>query len=186
MKHSILTLALTAIAVNLQAANDNPIRRNQVGYAPTQEKVIVIDGVNPTGKLRITTPDGKVLKPKVSRKAVSPWSGKTRYIVDFSAQQQEGQYQVTLGKVATCTLTVKERPLHDIAAASLRLFYLIRSGIPITMGGEYNRPLGHADTHVLVHNAACLLPTNNISTILLPSTRTFPRAAMPPPICLTK
>ena len=154
MKHSILTLALTAIAVNLQAANDNPIRRNQVGYAPTQEKVIVIDGVNPTGKLRITTPDGKVLKPKVSRKAVSPWSGKTRYIVDFSAQQQEGQYQVTLGKVATCTLTVKERPLHDIAAASLRLFYLIRSGIPITMGGEYNRPLGHADTHVLVHNAA--------------------------------
>lgn len=64
MKHSILTLALTAIAVNLQAANDNPIRRNQVGYAPRQEKVIVIDGVNPTGKLRITTPDGKVLNPR--------------------------------------------------------------------------------------------------------------------------
>ena len=154
MRKNILTIALIAVAMSVQAEDSEQIRRNQVGYAPTQEKVIVIDGVNPAGKLRITTPNGKVVKPKVSRKAVSPWSGKTRYIVDLGALTQEGQYRIALGKDEACTLTIKERPYRDIAAASLRLFYLIRSGVSITLGGAYNRPMGHPDTHVLVHNSA--------------------------------
>ena len=68
MRKNILTIALIAVAMSVQAEDSEQIRRNQVGYAPTQEKVIVIDGVNPAGKLRITTPNGKVVKPKVSRK----------------------------------------------------------------------------------------------------------------------
>ena len=51
-------------------------------------------------------------------------------------------------------MCVAERPYHDIALSSLRLFYLIRSGVAIDKGGLYNRPLGHADTHVLVHPSA--------------------------------
>ena len=51
-------------------------------------------------------------------------------------------------------LHVSKQPYHDIATASLRLFYLIRSGVPIEQGGAYNRPIGHPDTHVLVHNSA--------------------------------
>ena len=51
-------------------------------------------------------------------------------------------------------LHVSEKPYHDIATGALRLFYLIRSGVAIEQGGVYNRPLGHADTHVLVHNSA--------------------------------
>ncbi len=153
MKGLILTMTVAFAAVCAQAKDDVQIRRNQVGCYPNQEKMIVVEGVNPSGKVRVTTPDGKVVKPKTVRKAVSPWSGKTRYIVDLSSLTEQGRYQVSVGK-ETCTLTVDERPYSDIAKASLRLFYLIRTGVPIEMGGEYNRPAGHLDTHTVVHPSA--------------------------------
>jgi len=154
MKRLITMMALLATVAGVQAKDDVTIRRNQVGYYPQQEKIIVVEGANPKGKLRVTTPDGKVVKPKVMRKAVSPWSGKTRYLVDLSSLTQPGRYQLSIGKQQQCSMLVTERPLHDIATASLRLFYLIRSGVPIEMGGEFSRPLGHADTRVLIHPSA--------------------------------
>ena len=142
-------MAVACAAVCVQAQ----IRYNQVGCYPGQEKMIVVEGTNPSGKVRVTTPDGKVVKPKKVRKAVSPWSGKTRYVVDLSSLTDAGRYQVSVGK-ESCTLTVDERPYSDIAKASLRLFYLIRSGVPIEMGGEYNRPVGHPDNIVMIHPSA--------------------------------
>ena len=129
------------------------IRRNQVGCLPQQEKIIVVEGMNPTGMVKVKTPKGKTQKEVSVREAVSPLSQKTRYVVDLGDLTATGDYRVSVGK-ETCTLHVSEQPYHDIAKASLRLFYLIRSGVPITMGGAYNRPLGHPDTQVLVHNSA--------------------------------
>lgn len=72
------------------------IRYNQVGCYPDQEKVIVVEGVNPEGKVRVTTPKGKLLTPKVMREAVSPWSGKTRYLVDLGDLKAQGKYHVEM------------------------------------------------------------------------------------------
>ena len=146
-------MALACVTLGLQAKDGVQLRRNQVGCYPGQEKVIVVEGTNPGGKLRITTPDGKVLKAKNVRRAISPLSSKTRYVVDLGSLTAAGDYRLTLGK-ESCVLRVSEQPYHDIAKSSLRLFYLIRSGIAIEQGGAYNRPLGHPDTHVLVHNSA--------------------------------
>jgi len=146
-------MAFACAALGLQAKDGVEIRRNQVGCYPAQEKVIVVEGTNPGGKVRVTTPDGKVVKAKSVRKAVSPLSGKTRYVVNLGNLSATGDYRVSLGD-ESCVLHVGERPYRDIAAASLRLFYLIRSGVPIEQSGAYNRPLGHADTKVLVHNSA--------------------------------
>ena len=153
MKRIILTMAMACAWTAMQADDGVQIRRNQVGYTPQQEKVIVVEGVNPAGKLRVTTPEGRTLKPKVKRKAVSPWSGKTRYIIDLGQLTQTGDYQLRLGN-EQCTIKVADHPLNDVAIAALRLFYLIRSGVAIEQGGAYNRPLGHPDTRVLVHNSA--------------------------------
>ena len=150
---SILLTVLACTVLNLQAKDDVQIRRNQVGCYPQQEKVIVVEGANPGSKVRVTTPDGKTVKAKSVRKAVSPLSQKTRYVVDLGNLTLAGDYRVTLGN-ESCLLHVSEQPYHNIATASLRLFYLIRSGVPITRGGAYNRPIGHADTRVLVHNSA--------------------------------
>lgn len=148
-----MVIALSASVWGLHAQNQVEIRRNQVGCYPSQEKVIVVEGVNPEGKVKVTTPKGKVLTPKVMREAVSPWSGKTRYLVDLGELTATGNYQVSVGD-QSCDFLVSKRPYQDIAKASLRLFYLIRSGIAIEQGGAYNRPLGHPDTQVLVHPSA--------------------------------
>lgn len=153
MKKTIL-LSITLFIPFSLWAQDIELRRNQIGCYPQQEKVIVVEGLNPAGKVRVTAPNGKTVKVrKQVRKAVSPWSGRTRYIVDLGELADIGKYIVCVGN-ETCSLTVSEHPYHDIAKTSLRLFYLIRSGIPIELGREYNRPIGHPDTLVLVHNSA--------------------------------
>lgn len=152
-KKSLSFIALACIALSMQAGDGVQIRRNQVGVTPQQEKVVVVEGVNPKGKLRVTTPDGRQLKPHQVRKAVSPISGKTRYVVDLGKLEATGDYRLTIGKEQG-VLHVSQRPYSQIAMSSLRLFYLIRSGVAIDMGGAYNRPLGHADTRVLVHPSA--------------------------------
>ena len=81
MKQFLLALA---ILLPLNAMAQRPdIRRNQVGNYPQQEKVVVVEGTNAVNKLRITTPSGKVLEAKGVRKAVSPLSQKTRYVVNL-------------------------------------------------------------------------------------------------------
>lgn len=146
-------MILLCSMIGTQAKDGVSIRRNQVGYYPQQEKVIVVEGTNPSGKLRVTTPNGQVLKPKVMRKAVSPFSGKTRYLVNLDQLSSPGNYQVSVGG-QQCDIRVVNQPYHDIATSALRLFYLIRSGVPIERGGVYNRPIGHPDTHVLIHPSA--------------------------------
>ncbi len=151
---SMLIVLLSLVCGSVEAKDNNvQLRRNQVGCYPSQEKVIVVEGTNPGSKVRITTPDGKIVKAKNVRRAISPLSSKTRYVVDLGDLSAIGDYRVTLGK-ESCVLHVSPQAYHDIATSSLRLFYLIRSGVPITMGGAYNRPLGHSDTHVLVHDSA--------------------------------
>jgi endoglucanase len=97
------------------------IRRNQVGCYPQQEKVIVIEGANPGSKVRVTTPDGKTVKAKSVRKAVSPLSQKTRYVVDLGNLTATGDYRVTLGK-ESCVLNVSEPSL-------------LMCGMPSSQGG---------------------------------------------------
>jgi len=153
MKRITLSSLLLATTFSALQAQEVAIRRNQVGCYPQQEKVIVVEGMNPAGKVVVKTPKGKTLKPTDMREAVSPLSGKTRYVVNLGDLTATGRYRVTVGK-ERCDLTVSERPYRDIAKASLRLFYLIRSGVPIDMGGAYNRPLGHPDTKVFIHPSA--------------------------------
>lgn len=162
VRGTVMAMALLSV-VAVHAKKDVEIRRNQVGSYPQQEKYVVIEGMNPAGKLRVTTPDGKVLKPKTVRKAVSPWSGKTRYVVDLGQLSEAGNYQLSVGG-KQCDFRVSQHPYKEIATASLRLFYLIRSGVAIEGSGDYNRPVGHPDTHVLVHNSAAspLRPTGTV------------------------
>lgn len=64
---------------------------------------------------------------------------------------------VTMGLSACSQVaSVQEANIPNIAKASLKAFYLIRSGVPIESkyAGEYARPLGHADTQVYIHPSA--------------------------------
>ena len=109
---------MTVVCSSARAADGLQIRRNQVGNYPQQEKVIVVEDVNPGGKVRITMPDGKVVQAKKVRKAVSPLSKKTRYVVTLGDLTVPGDYRVAVG-FDECVLHVSEHPYRDIATASL-------------------------------------------------------------------
>ena len=156
VKKLLLSSAALALVVCASAKSDVAIRLNQVGYFPNEEKVVVIEGINPAGKIQVKNLQGKtVLKPRNIRQAQSPWGYKTRYVVDISDLKKEGDYEVCVAG-AKAPLRIARHALHDISVASLKLFYLIRSGVPIESqyAGPYARPLGHADTQVLVHPSA--------------------------------
>lgn len=156
VKKLLLSSAALALVACASAKSDVAIRLNQVGYSPNEEKVVVIEGINPAGKIQVKNLQGKtVLKPRNIRQAQSPWGDKTRYVVDISDLKKEGDYEVCVDG-AKAPLRIARHALHDISVASLKLFYLIRSGVPIESqyAGPYARPLGHADTQVLVHPSA--------------------------------
>lgn len=156
VKKLLLSSAALALVACVSAKSDVAIRLNQVGYFPNEEKVVVIEGINPAGKIQVKNLQGKtVLKPRNIRQSQSPWGDKTRYVVDISDLKKEGDYEVCVAG-AKAPLRIARHALHDISVASLKLFYLIRSGVPIESqyAGPYARPLGHADTQVLVHPSA--------------------------------
>ena len=156
---------LLRIIENQVASRPDQLRilKNQVGYYPDQEKYIVLEGEPLPWYVKVPDdymfPGSKVKSSKKTlplrnvRAVVSPLSGKMRYIATLDNAMTPGRYQLVYGDQTTDIL-VSERPYRDIAKASLRLFYLIRSGVPIERGGAYNRPLGHPDTQVLVHPSA--------------------------------
>lgn len=152
MKKTLLTIIVAAISYGGHA-QEVSILHNQVGCYPTQEKVVVVEGINPSTKIKVTNPKGKTSKHNVTRKAISPFSNKERYIVDLGKISEIGSYKIEVGN-KKCELIVNERPYKDIAKASLRLFYLMRSGVAIENSGVFNRPIGHPDTQVLIHPSA--------------------------------
>ncbi len=151
----IIIMALTAFAAYANAQNDGAIRLNQVGYLPQQEKNVVIDQAAPK-KLSVVDQNGKVVaKPKVLRTVTSPWSGKKRTVVQVPGLTESGNYTFKCGK-ESMPFIVKEGALNDLSKAALKMFYLMRTAVPIERqyAGEYARPAGHPDNQVMIHPAA--------------------------------
>ena len=147
---------LLAASLSAQAQQNISIRANQVGYLPKQEKVVVVEGINPQGAITVKNEKGKKLaKPTILRTVKSPWSDKVRYIVDLGTLNTPGRYTVKV-KDQSQEITVSPDALHDISKAALKFFYLMRSGVPIEKeyAGVYARPAAHLDTHVLIHPSA--------------------------------
>ena len=135
------------------------IRLNQVGMYPNQEKTAVIEGTAKSVTIKDAATGKKAaVKPRVLRTATSPWSKKQRTVVDFSALTKPGTYTISSGS-ESATFTISDNALRDVTAATLKAFYLIRSGMAIDKqyAGAYARPVGHPDTEVLIHPSAVSL-----------------------------
>lgn len=148
-------VALTA-STAVWAQADETIRLNQTGMFPQQEKVAVIES-DKTGKIAVKdAATGKaVTKVKVMRVATSPWSGKKRTVADFSRLITPGQYVFCVNGHEQ-PFTIKEHALREVTTSAIKSYYLMRSGTVIEQqyAGEYARPLGHADTRVMIHPSA--------------------------------
>ena len=134
------------------------IRLNQVGMYPNQEQTAVIEGTAKSVTIKDIATGKKAVKPRVLRTATSPWSNKQRTVVDFSALTKPGTYTISSGS-ESATFTISDNALRDVTAATLKAFYLIRSGMAIDkqFADAYARPVGHPDTEVLIHPSAASL-----------------------------
>lgn len=157
MKRTLILSAIFAVTASATMAQQTEtIRMNQVALYPSQQKTAVIEA--PAAKnvsVKNLATGKKVGKARAVRKSVSPWSGKQRTIVDIANITAPGTYELSANG-ATQQFVVKNDALTDITKASLKAFYLIRSGVEIETqyAKEYARPLGHADTQVIVHASA--------------------------------
>ena len=167
-KFQILILAVCSF-VACQRAKENPIRINQVGFAPCQEKTATIDVdaldappcevfIVQSTISNLQSPD-TVWRGFASATMVNPVSGKPRQIVDFSDLQEVGEYSLiipSLSSPASAHFIIKERPYRELTRKALRAFYYQRASMPIEepYAEGYARPAGHPDDHVLVHASA--------------------------------
>lgn len=155
MKRNLTTLLL-AIATTAIAQNPNPIRVNQVGYAPNDSKTAAVEENGWAKQYTLRNEKGKtVWKGTAVRTSESPWSKKKRAIIDFSSVTKPGIYTLTNGKDKQQVI-VAEHPLNALSKAAIKAFYLQRSGeaIEAEYAGIYARPLGHPDTKVMIHPSA--------------------------------
>lgn len=155
MKKLISMMMMTFASVAM-AQNPNPIKVNQVGYAPADSKTAAIEEAGWAKTYTLTNEKGKrVWKGTAVRTAESPWSKKKRAIVDFSEVTMPGTYTLSNGKDRQ-TVIIAEHPLEELTKASIKAFYLQRSGEAITAeyAGQYARPMGHPDNKVMIHPSA--------------------------------
>ena len=171
MKFSIFNFQFSIIAACLALLSgcnhfnpDNgPIRLNQVGFAPDQEKTatIIVDSPDaaPCEVYILSQKGDTVWSWGSSATKLNPVSGKPCQLVDFSELKACGEYTLCAKKdlsIFNFQFSICERPYKELTRAALRAYYHQRASMateePYAEG--YARPAGHPDDQVLVHASA--------------------------------
>lgn len=150
----ILTLLLTLSCMT--SYGQSALKVNQVGYHTEGQKIAVAEQGIKSKTFTLKDSKGRtVWKGKAVRTAVSPFSDKTRQIIDFSKVSKAGTYTLTAGKHKQQVI-IAEKPYEEISVAAMKSYYLQRTGMPIEekYAGKYARPAAHLDTNVQIHPSA--------------------------------
>ncbi|MBL4559483.1 MAG: glycoside hydrolase family 9 protein [Labilibaculum sp.] len=137
-------------------ANEQLILTNQVGYENNAPKKAIIR--TSADLFQIKNSNGKtILEKTTGSKQYCSFSGDTVQTIDFSELTDKGEYYIVVNDSITSNkIIITERPYAELAKASLKSFYLNRSGMEIDslFGGIWARPEGHPDTIVYFHSSA--------------------------------
>lgn len=158
------TLSICTFLVSCSHFNpDNgPIRLNQVGFAPHQEKTATIDISNLKSQISncyiLNIAGDTVWRGQASETMLNPVSGKPCQMVDFSDLTACGDYTLYVenDQISNLQFQISNRPYRELTRKALRAFYHQRASMateePYAEG--YARPAGHPDDHVIVHASA--------------------------------
>ncbi|MGI4885319.1 MAG: glycoside hydrolase family 9 protein [Janthinobacterium lividum] len=150
----LLVLALPLRAQHLAEA----IRLNQVGFYPGAPKVAVVVGAA-AGTFYLATPDlvTTVFTGELGPQQSDELSLQQMRPADFSACKATGTFVVWVPGLGFSHPFQIQPGVHaGVARAALRGFYYQRASTPLppAYAGIWSRPLGHADSQVLVHASA--------------------------------
>ncbi len=159
---AFLACAFVLVACNHFNPDNGPIRLNQVGFAPDQEKTatVVISNIKvPISNCYITNIAGDtVWRGEASETMLNPVSGKPCQIVDFSDLTACGEYTLYVenDQMSNLQFQISNSPYRELTRQALRAFYYQRASMPIEepYAEGFARPAGHPDDHVLVHASA--------------------------------
>lgn len=156
-RKSITALSLLCI-ISISVWTQNPIKVNQIGFYPYEQKVAVIPG-EVSGEFNIV--DAATGETVYASKLGEPnyWqhSGETVVLADFSEYTIPGQYYVLHPTVGiSYNFKIKNEVHRNLHKATLRAYYYNRMSIPLKKihAGKWARPAGHPDTMVYVHASA--------------------------------
>ena len=159
---AFLACAFVLVACNHFNPDNGPIRLNQVGFAPDQEKTatVVISNIKvPISNCYITNIAGDtVWRGEASETMLNPVSGKPCQIVDFSDLTACGEYTLYVenDQMSNLQFQISNSPYRELTRQALRAYYHQRASMateePYAEG--FARPAGHPDDHVLVHASA--------------------------------
>ena len=131
---------------------------NQVGYHPAAVKTALLR-VKADKFEVVNVGSGKVVfTGKPGNFNYWNFSGDSVATADFTSVHVPGKYQVCINNKSICSYVfeIGNNIYQDISKATLKAFYLNRSGTEITkeFGGKWARAAGHPDTVVYVHASA--------------------------------
>lgn len=146
------------ISTLLPEKTEDVILLNQVGYYPWSPKVAL---------LKVRSTKFEVVEVKTGKTVFTGTPGAFRYweyagdsvsIVDFSDFKELGDFQIRLAdkSIVSFPFSIGTAIYADIAKASLKAFYLNRTGIELNkeFAGKWARLAGHPDTMVFIHASA--------------------------------
>lgn len=137
----------------------NRICLNQCGFYPKAKKIAVVIG-NTTATEFFLTPlnqSDTVFSGLLSSERASHNSNSITKIADFSAFRRKGKFVLHVpGIDSSYPFLISDNIFGPVSKATLKGFYFQRSSEPLSdiYAGLWQRPAGHADTEVYIHESA--------------------------------
>ena len=139
------------------AAQAGQVRVNQLGFLPGAQKLAVVES-DRARAFEVVGEDGNVvLRGTTTTPAMWEPAAREAAVADLGALDAPGRYRVRIeGMPLSDPFPVDAQAYAALADASLKSFYLIRSGMPIEAAhaGRFARAAGHADEEVEIHASA--------------------------------
>ena len=161
---SVKSASSEPVAISSAAASSKAavamgnIKLNQLGFLPESAKWAVVPaGAATSFKVINVTTKVEVFSGTLSAAATWTASEESVKLADFSSVKTPGDYLVRVeGVNDSYPFTIANDVYSALTAASIKAFYFNRNSAELlaTHAGVFARPLGHADTLVLVHPSA--------------------------------
>ena len=139
------------------AAQAGQVRVNQLGFLPGAQKLAVVES-DRARAFEVVGEDGNVvLRGTTTTPAMWEPAAREAAVADLGALDAPGRYRVRVeGMPPSDPFPVDAQAYAALADASLKSFYLIRSGMPVEAAhaGRFARAAGHADDEVEIHASA--------------------------------
>jgi endoglucanase len=158
-KYCLLMLVTVSMVSSEAQKIADPIRLNQVGYYPNEQKLAMVVGPVGYGPFYLVNADcgDTVYQGSFGKESKSANSSTITHTADFSAWRTPGRYILQVHNLKpSFPFYIGEGAYNQLGKAVLKGFYYQRCTIPLeaAFAGKWARGPGHADNIVLVHPSA--------------------------------